>query len=223
MKYKNVTKNILSTNSLTISPFAEVEISDKMKEDYTVLYHIQSKNLVPVGTPEASAAKPEIKKEVKEEVTSAFVDVNAIEQQKKVKEIIEKNFEKEQKEVSMADDFESNPEDKVKDAVEIDSITKAQIIKNIGKHGGVQMPVEEAIAEDLNSLELKEDPEMFDNGEVVSGVSSRTVDFLKQSFSEKKKIISQESDSDFLKEVLSNTKSNSIKSLVKQRLKEIKK
>lgn len=100
----------------------------------------------------------------------------------------------------------------------------ASFIKNNGKAGAktetvanmVKDDLEQAVADMNNAVS-----NASDDGETATTGTGKAVDFLKQPFFSKKKIIARETDKAFLGEIGATTNSENIKKLVSQRLSEL--
>lgn len=117
----------------------------------------------------------------------------------------------------------------IPDADEAINNDYTQVLTDGGRMGAtlqtVKEVVEDAAAKAASDIENVVRPD-YDDGESVqddSGVSKATAEFLAQPFFSKKWAISKTTDVSFLKEVGDITKSESVKSLVTQRLEEIEK
>jgi hypothetical protein len=100
----------------------------------------------------------------------------------------------------------------------------ASFIRDNGKAGAKAQTVANMVKDDLEQAvaDMNEAvSDVSDDGErMVSGVG-KAVDFLKQPFFSKKKIIARETDKAFLGEICAKTNSENIKKLVTQRLTEL--
>ena len=100
----------------------------------------------------------------------------------------------------------------------------ASFIKPNGKAGAQVVTVANMVKDDLEQAVADMNTavsDASDEGEKCVNGSEKAVDFLKQPFFSKKKIIARETDKNFLGEIGSKTNSENIKKLVTQRLTEL--
>jgi len=101
---------------------------------------------------------------------------------------------------------------------------QAQILVGGGRSGAQLQTVQEVVEKDLSTAmhALSDAVKPSDDAEQPSTkASGRVVEFLRQSFAQKKWSISKESDKSFLDEIGVSTQSENVKSLVRQRLSEL--
>lgn len=83
--------------------------------------------------------------------------------------------------------------------------------------------VEEGVAKGVQQINEAVSKASDDSERVAkSGVSRKTVDFLRQNFSQKKWLVGKETDTSWLQEVRGVTQSGNLRSVVEQRLSELK-
>ena len=142
---------------------------------------------------------------------------------------IEKELDKEFKDATFDDEDTLSENESERppalDADEAISADASQFIQQRGKMGAeattAKAMVEKAVTSEMSKVN-KEAAASLDNGEVATSASGKVTDFLKQPLNAKKFMIAKETDSTFLKEVDSISQSETIKTLVKQRLEELK-